>query len=61
MKKNKIIKKLGKIKNFSFNIKSHTDLGEKSGNLDFDTAIKLSGSRFVILKDKLALLERALN
>ena len=59
-KKNKIIKKVGNPKKFTFNIKSHTDLGEKSGNLDFDTASKLSGSRFVILKDKLALLERAL-
>ena len=29
-------------------------------NMDFDTASKLSGSRFVVLKDKLALLERAL-
>ena len=28
--------------------------------MDFDTATKLSGSRFVVLKDKLALLERAL-
>ena len=55
---NKIIKKIGEIKKFSFNVKSHTDLGEKY--MDFDTASKLSGSRFVVLKDKLALLERAL-
>ena len=55
---NKIIKKIGEIKKFSFNVKSHTDLGVKY--MDFDTATKLSGSRFVVLKDKLALLERAL-
>ena len=55
---NKIIKKIGEIKKFSFNVKSHTDLGLKY--MDFDTATKLSGSRFVVLKDKLALLERAL-
>ena len=33
---------------------------KKIENIDFDTSIKLSGSRFVILKDKFALLERAL-
>ena len=55
---NKIIKKVGNIKKFDFKIKSHTQLGEKY--MDFDTATKLSGSRFVVLKDKLALLERAL-
>ena len=59
-KSNKIIKKKGDIKNFSFNIKTHVELGAKNGNIDFDTSIKLSGSRFVVLKDKIALLERAL-
>tara|TARA_B100001057_G_scaffold497871_1_gene603225 strand:+ start:5605 stop:6846 length:1242 start_codon:yes stop_codon:yes gene_type:complete len=57
-KSNKIIKKSGEIKKFDFKIKSHTELGKKF--MDFDTATKLSGSRFVILKDKLAFLERAL-
>ena len=55
---NKIIKSIGNIKKFDFKIKSHTELGKKY--IDFDTATKLSGSRFVILKDKLAFLERAL-
>ena len=32
----------------------------KDGGIDFDTSIKLSGSRFVVLSDKFALLERAL-
>ena len=59
-KSNKIIKKRGDIKNFSFKIKSHVELGAKNENIDFDTSIKLSGSRFVVLKDKIALLERAL-
>jgi seryl-tRNA synthetase len=59
-KLNKLIKKVGKIKNFSFKVKSHIDIGSKDKNIDFDTSIKLSGSRFVVLKDKLALLERAL-
>ena len=59
-KSNKLIKKVGKIKDFSFNIKSHIEIGSKQKNIDFETSIKLSGSRFVVLKDKIALLERAL-
>ena len=57
---NKLIKKYGIIKEFAFNPKSHTELGSKSGEIDFDTASKLSGTRFVVLKNKIALLERAL-
>ena len=59
-KENKLIKKVGKLKNFSFKIKSHVDLGSKDKGIDFDTSIKLSGSRFVVLRDKFAMLERAL-
>ena len=59
-KSNKIIKQYGKIKEFSFKLKSHTEIGLKDNNIDFETASKLSGSRFVILKNKIALLERAL-
>ena len=57
---NKLIKKFGKLNNFSFKIKSHVDLGLKDKGIDFDTSIKLSGSRFVVLRDKFAMLERAL-
>ena len=59
-KGNKIIKEEGNKKKFDFKIKSHIDLGEKDRNLDFETSVKLSGSRFVVLQDKYALLERAL-
>ena len=59
-KSNKLIKKNGDIKRFKFKVKSHVDLGAKEQNIDFDTSIKLSGSRFVVLKNKFALLERAL-
>ena len=59
-KYNKLIKKVGNIKKFSYQIKSHIDLGLKNKNIDFDTSIKLSGARFVVLRDKFALLERAL-
>ena len=59
-KSNKLIKKRGDIKKFSFKVKSHVELGSKKQNIDFETSIKLSGSRFVVLKDKFAMLERAL-
>ena len=59
-KSNKLIKKRGDIKKFSFKVKSHVELGTKERNIDFETSIKLSGSRFVVLKDKFAMLERAL-
>jgi len=59
-KSNQLIKKVGDIKRFSFDVKSHVELGSKENNIDFDTSIKLSGSRFVVLKNKFALLERAL-
>ena len=57
---NKLIKKVGNIKNYNFKIKSHVDLGAKNKGIDFETSIKLSGSRFVVLKNEFALLERAL-
>ena len=59
-KSNKLIKKFGKIKEFSFNPRSHIEIGFKSNEIDFETATKLSGSRFVILKNNIAKLERAL-
>jgi seryl-tRNA synthetase len=42
------------------NPKDHADLGEALGMMDFETAAKMSGARFVLLKGKLARLERAL-
>ena len=55
------IKQFGKITKFDFNPKSHYELGENLGMLDFDLATKTTGSRFVFVKDKLALLERAIS
>ena len=60
-KDNVEIKKFGKIPNFDFKPKSHYELGEKLGMLDFDLATKTTGSRFVFVKDKLAYLERAIS
>tara|TARA_S200000501_G_scaffold296398_1_gene282516 strand:+ start:1005 stop:2264 length:1260 start_codon:yes stop_codon:yes gene_type:complete len=57
---NKEVKKNGNIKKFDFKPKSHHELGENLKMMDFDLASKTTGSRFVFVKDKLALLERAL-
>ena len=53
--------KSGNISTFDFKPKSHYELGENLNMLDFDLATKTTGSRFVFVKDKLALLERALS
>ncbi|SMF75293.1 serine--tRNA ligase [Candidatus Pelagibacter sp. HIMB1321] len=55
------ISKSGEISSFDFKPKTHYELGEKLNMLDFDLATKTTGSRFVFVKDKLALLERALS
>ncbi|RVU39237.1 serine--tRNA ligase [Hwanghaeella grinnelliae] len=54
------IRKWGEPKAFSFEPKQHFDIGEENGLMDFETAARLSGARFVVLKGPLARLERAL-
>jgi seryl-tRNA synthetase len=51
---------VGEPKTFAFTPKPHFELGEALGLMDFETAAKLSGARFVVLKGPLARLERAL-
>ena len=51
----------GTIPKFDFTPKSHYELGEQLKMLDFDLASKTTGSRFVFVKGKLALLERAIS
>lgn len=53
------IRKWGEPKKLN-SAKEHFDLGEALGQMDFETAVKMSGSRFVLLKGQLARLERAL-
>jgi seryl-tRNA synthetase len=53
------VRKVGNIPQFDFAVKDHVDLGESLG-LDFDTAAKISGARFSLLKGPLARLHRAL-
>ena len=55
------VSKVGVIPNFNFKIKTHYELGEALDMLDFDLATKTTVSRFVFVKDKLALLERAIS
>jgi len=58
---NKEIKNFGSKPIFTFKPLSHDIIGSKLNMMDFEKASDMSGSRFVILKDKLALLERALS
>jgi seryl-tRNA synthetase len=52
--------RFGAKREYAFTPKQHFDLGEALGQMDFETAAKLSGARFVVLKNGLARLERAL-
>jgi seryl-tRNA synthetase len=54
------LRKVGEPRKFEFTPKQHFEIGEDLGLMDFETAAKLSGARFVILKGPLARLERAL-
>jgi len=58
-KANLLLKKIGDIPKFNFDVKDHVDLGNSLG-LDFETAIKISGSRFVFMKHDIARLHRAI-
>ncbi len=51
---------VGEPRKFNFTPKEHFDIGEGLGLMDFETAAKLSGSRFVVLKSQFARLERAI-
>ncbi|MCX8059903.1 MAG: serine--tRNA ligase, partial [Aquificaceae bacterium] len=54
------VRRWGAPKEFHFQAKPHWEIGERLGLFDFERASKLSGSRFVVLKDWGAKLERAL-
>jgi seryl-tRNA synthetase len=54
------VRRLGEFRTFDFGPKQHFEIGEALGLMDFETAAKLSGARFVVLKGALARLERAL-
>ena len=52
--------RFGAMRNYAFTPKQHFELGEALGQMDFETAAKLSGARFVVLRKGLARMERAL-
>lgn len=54
------VRRWGEPRKFSFTPKDHVDLGEALGCMDFETAAKISGSRFVVMKGNMAKLHRAL-
>lgn len=57
---NALVRTVGEPPKFDFEAKEHFELGEALGMMDFETASKISGARFVVLKGALARLERAL-
>ena len=58
---NQFIKSWGEKPQFSFNPLDHVEIGEKLNQMDFKRGVKISGSRFVLLRGQLVLLERALS
>lgn len=50
----------GQPREFDFTVRDHTELGEALGQIDFETATKISGPRFVIMHKDIARLHRAL-
>ena len=57
---NQEVRRWGSIPNFDFPAKSHDELGETLGQMDFALAAKITGSRFVVMKNQLARVHRAL-
>ena len=54
------LRRWGEPRAFDFQPKDHVDVGAALGGLDFDTAAKLAGSRFVVMKGQVARLHRAI-
>ncbi len=57
---NQEIRRDGRVPTFDFPVKSHDELGEALGQMDFALAAKITGSRFVVMTSQLARLHRAL-
>lgn len=54
------IRRWGEPKQFDFEVKDHVDLGELHSGLDFKNAVKITGSRFIVMKGQIARMHRAL-
>ena len=57
---NEVVREWGKKKDLNFKPIDHVDLGESLQQIDFDTAVQITSSRFVVLKGQIAQLHRAL-
>ncbi|EAR56361.1 seryl-tRNA synthetase [Photobacterium sp. SKA34] len=54
------ISRWGEPKAYDFDVKDHVDLGEMAGGLDFASAVKITGARFIVMKGRFARLHRAI-
>ncbi|MCL1041179.1 serine--tRNA ligase [Shewanella marisflavi] len=54
------IRRWGEPKQYDFEVKDHVDLGELHAGLDFKNAVKITGSRFIVMKGQIARMHRAL-
>jgi seryl-tRNA synthetase len=54
------VRRVGEPRQFNFTVRDHVDIGENLGQVDFDRAAKITGSRFVLLTSRIAKLHRAL-
>ncbi len=54
------IRRVGQLPEFNFNPKDHVALGEQAGLLDFELGASLAGSRFVVMRDEISMLHRAI-
>ena len=54
------VSRWGVVPSFDFEVRDHVDIGSRLGGLDFETAVKISGARFTLMKGGLARLHRAL-
>lgn len=55
------VSRWGEPRQYDFEVRDHVSLGEMSGGLDFAAAVKLTGSRFVVMKGQIARMHRALS
>lgn len=58
---NQEINRWGEPRQYDFTVRDHVDLGEMAGGLDFAAAVKLTGSRFVVMKGQIARMHRVLS
>jgi seryl-tRNA synthetase len=57
---NRELRRFGELRQFSFTPRDHVAVGERLGGLDFEAAARISGARFVVLRNQVARLHRAL-